>query len=72
MCVCVCVCMHVDMHVRVCVYCMISIHLQLFSCWINSDDGAIAAFIAPIVAIILVAIVSSNHTNDYIIMISIG
>ena len=25
-----------------------------YSCWIKSDDGAIAAFIAPIVAIMLV------------------
>ena len=40
------------------VVCNCSLFTYLFvlhnSCWIKSDDGAIAAFIVPIVAILLV------------------
>jgi len=32
--------------------------LKYISCWIKSDKGAIAAFIVPIVAIILVSIIN--------------
>ena len=41
-----------------------------YSCWIKSDDGAIAAFIAPIVVIMLVCITvkitaNSQHLNFF-------
>ena len=41
-----------------------------YSCWIKSDDGAIAAFIAPIVVIMLVritVIIAANlqHLNVF-------
>ena len=55
---------YVCVDVCVCVACMcvcvfVLFDLQLFdSCWIDSDDGAIAAFIVPIVAIMLVVITS--------------
>ena len=52
----VCVYVYV-LYARVCVFVLLD--LQLFdSCWIDSDDGAIAAFIVPIVAIMLVVITS--------------
>ena len=54
---CVCVCVYA----YVCVKAMIFVHVQLFySCWIDSDDGAIAAFIVPIVAIMLVCSIRLN------------
>ena len=38
-----------------CLNSILFLHTDLYnSCWIKSDDGAIAAFIVPIVAIMLV------------------
>ena len=38
------------------------------SCWIKSDDGAIAAFIVPIVAIILVQLKLQLNCNKLILL----
>ena len=38
-------------------HCLTLLHNVIRSCWIKSDDGAIAAFIVPIVVIILVHII---------------
>ena len=38
------------------------------SCWIQSDDGAIAAFIVPIVAIILVQLKLQLNCNKLILL----
>ena len=43
--------------------CFIILYFSIYnSCWIKSDDGAIAAFIVPIVVIILVQL---KTTTDY-------
>ena len=39
-----------------------------YSCWIKSDDGAIAAFIVPIVAIILVQLKLQLNHNKLILL----
>ena len=45
-------------------------YMQLFcnSCWIQSDDGAIAAFIVPIVAIILVQLKLQLNCNKLVLL----
>ena len=43
----------------------ISWYIVSYSCWISSDDGTIAAFIVPIVAIMLVIHVNSVHITVY-------
>ena len=42
---------------------LISCTALCYSCWIKSDDGAIAAFIAPIVVIMLVRIILKITAN---------
>ena len=41
--------------------------IHIHSCWIKSEDGAIAAFIVPIVAITLVEL-SFNWQCNYVIL----